>query len=183
MLKEIILKIIQIITNPEASWRKLSAHKNHDSFINRYLHPIFGVISLTSFIGGLWIIPGGDLQTALKSAIVSLVTVYGGYYIASYILNEILPRFGIPKDEPKVQQFVGYASALIYALFITLPFLSDFFILWIFALYTVYIVYTGYGVYIIGKEEHRMNFTGVATTLILLTPTVINGILSILIKN
>lgn len=182
MLKEIILKIFQIITNPEASWEKLSTHESHDSFINRYLHPIFGVISLTSFVGGLWIVPDGNLQTALKSAIISLVTVYGGYYIASYILNEFLPRFNIPKDEPKVQQFVGYSSALIYALFIALPFLSDFFILWIFALYTVYIVYTGYGVYIVGKDEHRMNFTGVAATSILLTPAVINGILSFLIK-
>ena len=171
-----------MITNPEASWRKLSAHKNHDSFINRYLHPIFGVISLTSFIGGLWIVPGGDLQTALKGAIVSLVTVYGGYYIASYILNEILPRFGIPKDEPKVQQFVGYASALMYALFIILPFLSDFFVLWLFAFYTAYIVHTGYGVYIVGKEESRMHFTGIATAAILLTPAIIKLILSFLIK-
>ena len=171
-----------MITNPEASWRKLSVHKNHDSFINRYLHPIFGVISLTSFIGGLWIVPGGDLQTALKSAIISLVTVYGGYYIASYILNEFLPQFGMEKDEPKVQQFVGYASALMYTLFIVLPFLSDFFVLWVFVLYTTYIVYSGYGVYIIGKEESRMGFTGVATALILLIPAIINAILSFLIN-
>ena len=182
MLKEIVFRIIQIIAAPEDSWTKLSARESHQAFINRYLHPIFGVISLTAFIGELWIVQDGNIETALKSTIISLVTVYGGYYIASYILNEFLPRFDIPKDEPKVQQFVGYSSALMYALFITLPFLSDFFILWIFALYTVYIVYTGYGVYVIGKEEHRMNFTGVATTSILLTPTVINGILSILIK-
>ncbi len=127
-------------------------------------------------------VPDGNVQTALKNAIISLVTVYGGYYIGSYVLNEFLPRLGISKDEPKVQQFVGYASALIYALFIILPFLSDFFILWIFALYTAYIVYTGYGLYIIGKEESRMSFTGVATALIILTPALINSILSFLIN-
>lgn len=180
MIKEIVLTIVRMITAPEVSWRKLSVSENHDSFLNRYLHPTFGVIALTSFIGRL--IADGAVQEALKTTIINLVTVYGGYYIGSYILNEFLPRFGISKNEPKVQQFVGYASAVMYALFIVLPFLSDFFILWIFALYTVYIVYTGYGVYIVGKEENRMNFTGVATTLILLTPAVIKGILSILIK-
>lgn len=171
-----------MITAPEVLWRQLSKDKNHDSFLNRYLYPIFGIIALTSFIGGLWIVPDGNIQIALKKAIVSLVTVYGGYYIGSYVLNEWLPRLGISKDEPKVQQFVGYASALIYALFIFLPFLSDFFILWLFALYTAYIVYTGYGVYIKGKEEIRMSFTGIATALILLTPALIKTILSFLIN-
>ncbi len=182
MFKEIVLKIVQMITAPDVLWQKLLANENHEAFLNRYLYPIFGVISLTSFIGGIWITPNGDLQTGLKSSIISLVTVYGGYYIASYILNEFLPRFGISKNEPKTQQFVGYASALMYALFIILPFLSDFFVLWVFALYTAYIVYIGYGVYMNGKDEHQMSFTGVATTAILLTPAIINTILSFLIN-
>ncbi len=182
MFKDIVLKIVQMITAPESSWRKLSATESHESFINRYLHPIFGAIALTSFIGELWIAPNGSLEHALKSAIINLVTVYGGYYIGSYILNEYLPRFGISKNEPKTQQFVGYASALMYLLYITLPFFPNFIIIQLFALYTVYIVYSGYGVYIVGKEDNRMHFTGVATTLILLTPALIKGILSILIK-
>lgn len=66
MFKEIVLKIIQIITNPEAAWRKLKEHENHESFINRYLHPVFGVISLTTFVGGLWIVVDGGLEIALK---------------------------------------------------------------------------------------------------------------------
>lgn len=181
MFKEIVLKIVSMITAPEESWRKLMANEDHEAFLNRYLYPLFGIIALTSFIGGL-MVSDGDVQTALKSTIISLVTVYGGYYIGAYILNEYLPRLGISKDEPKVQQFVGYASALIYALFIILPFFSDFFILWIFALYTAYIVYSGYGLYIIGKEETRMSFTGIATALILLTPAAINKILTLLIN-
>lgn len=182
MLKEIILKIIQIITAPEEAWRKLSTHQNHEEFINRYLHPIFGVIALTSFIGGLWIIEDGNIEIALKDAINNLVTVYGGYYIGSYILNEYLPRFGIAKNQAKAQQFVGYSSALLYALYIITPFFPYLIILQLFALYTVYIVYTGYGIYIIGEEEHRIHFTGVATTFVLLTPALIKSILSILIK-
>ncbi|HTN69225.1 MAG TPA: hypothetical protein VLZ33_07165 [Dysgonamonadaceae bacterium] len=182
MYKQIVLTIIRTITAPEVSWRKLSANKNHESFLSRYLYPIFGLIALTSFIGGLWFVPGGDLQIALKNSIINIVTVYGGYYIGSYALNELLPRLGIPQNETQIQQFVGYASALVYALFIILPFLSDFFVLWMFAFYTAYIVYMGYGVYIIGDEKSRMNFTGIATGSILLTPAIIKGILTFLIK-
>ncbi|MGV8964170.1 MAG: hypothetical protein ACOH2V_12440 [Candidatus Saccharimonadaceae bacterium] len=182
MFKEIVLLIARMITAPEVSWRKLSAESDHESFLNRYLYPIFGVIALTSFIGGLWFVPDGNLQIGLKKSIANLVTVYGGYYIGSYILNESLPRLGIEKNQLRVQQFVGYVSALIYSLFIVLPFLSDFFVLWFFALYTAYIVYSGYGVFIIGKEESRMNFTWIATILILLTPASIKIILSFIIK-
>ena len=182
MIKEIIYIIIRMITAPEVSWRKLSADKNHAYFLNRYLYPIFGIIALTSFIGGLWVMPDGDTQMALKNTIINLTTVYAGYYIGSYILNEFLLRFGASKNQAEVQQFVGYASSLIYALFIILPFFSDFFVLWLFAFYTAYIVYIGYGIYIVGKEETRMSFTGIATALILLTPAIIKIILSFLIN-
>lgn len=182
MYKNIVLTIIGTITAPEISWRKLVAKEDHESFLNHYLYPIFGVIALTSFIGGLWFVPDGNLQIALKNTIINLVTVYGGYYIGSYILNETLPRFGITKDESHVQQFVGYASALMYALFIILPFLSDFFILWLFSIYTAYIVYMGYGVFISGYKDSQMNFTTVATASILLTPALIKGVLTVLIK-
>ncbi len=94
----------------------------------------------------------------------------------------MLPKMGISKSESQVQQFVGYSSALIYSLFIILPFLSDFFVLWLFAFYTAYIVYAGYGVYIVGKENMRMYFTGLATASILLTPALIKVILSFLIN-
>lgn len=182
MFKKIVTLIVRIISKPEDSWHMLSTKKDHESFLNHYLYPIFGLVALTSFVGGMWFVSGGNLQVALKSSIIDIVTVYGGYYIGSYILNETLPRFGIPKNEPQVQQFVGYASALMYALFIILPFLSDFFVLWLFAFYTAYIVHTSYGVYIVGKEESRMHFTGVATAAILLTPAIIKLILSFLIK-
>ncbi len=182
MFKRIVLLITQMITSPEVTWRKLSDKKDHESFQNHYLYPIFGIVALTSFVGGLWFVTGGDLQVALKNTIINLVTIYGGYYIGSYALNEMLPKLGISKNETQVQQFVGYSSALIYALFIILPFLSDFFALWLFAFYTAYIVYIGYGIFIEGKEESRMQFTGLATASILLTPAIIKVILSFLIK-
>ena len=182
MFKKIVLLIIQIVTAPELTWRKLTDEEDHETFLNHYLYPIFGVVALTSFVGGLWFVSGGSLEVALQNTIINLVTLYGGYYIGSYILNETLPKLGIPKNETHSQQFVGYSSALIYALFIVLPFLSDFFVLWLFAFYTAYIVYIGYGVFIIGKEDMRMYFTGIATASILLTPALINVILSFLIK-
>ena len=163
-----------MITSPEVTWRKLSDKKDHESFQNHYLYPIFGIVALTSFVGGLWFVTGGDLQVALKNTIINLVTIYGGYYIGSYALNEMLPKLGISKNETQVQQFVGYSSALIYALFIILPFLSDFFVLWLFAFYTsLYCIY-GYGIFIVGKEDMRNVFHWDSNCLCPLTPALIN---------
>lgn len=183
MLKNIFITIVRLITAPQDAWRDLSNEiDKQKNFQDKYLYPIVGIVALTSFIGGLWFTRDGNLQIALKNAIVSAVTVFAGYYIASFILNEIAPRFGLLKNQEHFQRFVGYSSALLYALYIVLPLLFDFFVLWFFAFYTAYIVYVGAQIYIETKEEKRTNFTITATILVLLIPMLINSILTFLIK-
>lgn len=183
MFKDIILTIVHLIISPNIAWKDVSAEaEDQTEFLNRFLHPVFGIIALTSFIGGLWFTRDGNLQSALKEAIVSVVSVYGGYYIASYAINEIAPRFDLEKHLFSFQRFVGYSSVLLYVLYMILPFLSDFYILWFAALYTAYIVYAGAAIFFGISETKRMSFTVAATSLMLLVPGLITGILSFLIK-
>ncbi|MDD3788155.1 MAG: Yip1 family protein [Petrimonas sp.] len=183
MLKEIFLTIIHLITSPQPAWKDIaSQEEDHQEFLNRFLFPVFGIIALTSFIGGLWFTRDGSLEIALKRTIVNVVTVYGGYFIASYILNETAPRFGLEKHLFTYQRFVGYSSVVLYALYMILPFLSDFFILWLFAIYTFYIVYVGTEKYFGLPDDRTMNFSVLATLLVLVVPGAINAVLMFLVK-
>jgi hypothetical protein len=126
------------------AWKDVEKEKRtQHEFLYRFLHPIFGIIAFTSFVGGLWFVREGNVENALKGTIISVVGVYGGYFIAAYLLNEIAPRFGLSKDLSRFQQFTGYASVVLYALFIVTPFLSELFILWLLVLYTIYVVNVG----------------------------------------
>ena len=183
MLKYIFITIIRLTTSPQEAWQDLSDESQpQKKFEDKYLHPIIGIIAITSFFGGLWFTASGNLQLALKNTIIGTVTIFTGYYIAAYILKEVAIRFGLAKNEEVFQRFVGYSSALMFALYIVLPLLPDFFILWFFAFYTAYIVYIGAVVYLNVREDKQMNFTVIATILILLIPALINTFLKILIK-
>ena len=88
--------------------------------------------------------------------------------------------FRSEKDLKLCMRFVGYSSALMFALNIVLILLPEFFFLRIFVLYTFYIVWEGAGPYMKIEEPERLKFVGITTAIILFTPFVIEFILSLL---
>lgn len=183
MWRDIFVTVIQFIVASPRAWKEIDQEdRTLEGFTSRFLYPIFGIIALASFVGGLWFTRDGDLQGALKDTIVSVVAVFGGFYIASYALNEAAPRFGQKKDLHRFQQFVGYSSVVLYALYTITSFLPDFFILWLLVLYTLYLVYTGAAIYLKVLPEKRVNFSILASVLVVLTPTLIRVLFSFLIQ-
>lgn len=99
MWRDIFITIAQLIVASPRAWKDVEKEKRtQHEFLYRFLHPIFGIIAFTSFVGGLWFVREGNVENALKGAIISVVGVYGGYFIAAYLLNEIAPRFGLSKE-------------------------------------------------------------------------------------
>lgn len=183
MLRKILEVIIKLVVVTPKAWTDIYKEKNtYYEFHNHFLHPIFGVIALTSFIGGMWISRDGNLQSALKQSIISIVAVYGGYLIASYTINDLAPRFNLEKNLLLFRKFVGYASTVIYLLYIVTPFFPNFIILWLCAIYTIYIVYTGAQYFIKVKDDRLVNFSLLASALIVFAPAAIHQLFSILIK-
>jgi len=183
MWRDIFVTIIQLIVASPAAWKEIDQEdRTQEGFTSHFIYPIFGIIALASFVGGLWFTRDGDLQGALKNTIVSVVAVFGGFYIAAYALNEAAPRFGLKKNLPRFQQFVGYSSVVLYALYTITPFLPDFFILWLLVLYTLYLVNTGAVFYLKVLPEKRVIFSIFASVLVVLTPTLIRVLFSFLTK-
>ncbi|WP_298650693.1 YIP1 family protein [uncultured Proteiniphilum sp.] len=183
MWRDIFITIAQLIVASPGAWKDLEKEKRtQHEFLSRFLHPIFGIIAFTSFVGGLWFVRDGNVENALKGSIVNVVGIYGGYFIASYILNEAAPRLGLNKDLPRFQQFTGYASVVLYALFIITPFVSELFILWILALYTIYLVNSGTLYFMKVPSARVADFTAVASAIIILAPVLVRALFSYLIK-
>ncbi len=183
MWRDIFITITQLIVAPQKEWKNIEkGNRAHSEFLKQFLHPVFGIIALTSFIGGLWVKHEGNLESALKQSITCLVAVYGGYFIASYILNELSPRFGLEKNLPRFQQFVGYSSVVLYLLYIITPFFPDFIISWLLVFYTFHVVNTGAHNFVKVDEDNRVSFILVASALVILSPGAIHFLFSISIK-
>lgn len=183
MWRDIFITIAQLIVASPGAWKDIEKEKRTQrDFLYRFLQPLFGIIALASFAGGWLFEKGGNVENGLKSSIISIVGVYGGFFIASYLLNEIAPRFGLRKNLARFQQFTGYASVVLYVLYIITPFISELFILWILALYTIYLVNKG-TLYFIKVPASRVNdFTTMASIIIILSPMLVRGLFFYLIK-
>ena len=182
MYKEIIKLVILIVSQPAKAWEMLSLKENkEEDFLSRFIYPLIGLVTLSAFLGVLFTRKEFDVELALKSSIKTLVSYFGGFYLAAYVLNELwLSMFKRMKDMKQWQRFVGYSSSLVYALSIILMLLPEFFFLRIFILYTVYIVWEGSGPYMEVDEPVRLKFVGVVSAVIILAPIVIDFVLSML---
>lgn len=182
MYKDIFRLVVAIISQPGKTWTILSKKEEEgDEFLSRFVYPLIGLVTVAAFVGVLFTRKEFDVELALKSSIRTLVMSFGGFYLASYLLNELWQGFfKRVKDMKLCQRFVGYSSSLMFALNIVLMLLPEFFFLRIFVLYTFYIVWEGAGPYMQVEEQERLKFVGIATCLILLIPWLIEQALSML---
>lgn len=187
MYKQIFKWTAAIIAQPSKAWRILMAKErkeaelregeSEDTFLTEYLYPYIGILTIAAFLS-LFTHKEFVLEQALKSSIITCVSSFGGYYLASYVLNEIGEKwFGLEKNLKRWQHFVGYASALMFALNIIWMLLPDVFFLYIFILYTFYIVWEGATIYFSIGDSPRMKFTSIVTLLIIGAPHAINILL------
>jgi len=183
MFNKLFKTATSLIFKPSEAWKELSLKQSddHKSFLSGYIYPFIGLITLAAFVGILFTRKGFDLQIALKEAIVILLSMFGGFFVASLLLNEMWQRiFHRASDMQLCRCFVGYSSSLLYCLTIILSLLPEFFFFRILVLYTIYITWEGAIPYMNVTETEQLKFSGIATAIIIGTPLFIEFIIGFL---
>ncbi|MDR1381540.1 MAG: YIP1 family protein [Tannerella sp.] len=183
MFKDLFNTTMSIIFRPSETWRKLREKQPDDSdkFLSGYVYPFVGMIAIAGFLGILFTRKEFDLQMALKSTIFLLLSVFGGFFLAAYLMNEMWHAlFGREKNMRLCQTFVGYSSALMFSLDILLSLLPEFFFLRFLILYTIYIVWEGAVPYMDVEAEEQLKFVSLSTAIIVATPFILEFILGLL---
>ncbi len=185
MFRGTIRLLLAIIFSPKETWGELSMTKDGEKFFERsYLFPVFILIALSSLIGGYMHADEHLIQNAVKDMVVSVIEVCASLMISSYLFNEYLGSISPElKNISKSRQFMAYASALNYVLYILVALLDDLFFLWMFSIYAAYLIYIGSLEFIKLSEEKRGQFVVIASLLVLFVPFVIKNVLGhIIIK-
>ena len=184
MLKNLFNTAISLIFNPSDAWKELNKKQKeaHDSFLSEYVYPFMGMIILAAFLGAFFTGKERDIQIALKESIIVLLSVFGGFFLASYLVNEVWHHILHREANIKLcQRFVGYSSSLLYCLNIVLSLLPEFFFLRFLVIYTIYIVWEGVIPYMDANESEQLKFAGFSTAIIIVTPILIKFILGLAI--
>jgi len=172
MIVKAIRTALQVIFSTQAVWKITLRTKVN--LYNDFLLPLWILIIAASLLGGWFFTQNGSFEIGLRNAIIEFFTICVGFYIASFFLNESIASYTEEeKNLKKTKIFVAYSSSLLYLIDICVSIFSDFFFLWLFVLYTFYIVYIGASTFYKISIDKRGSFMVIASLLIIGIPLLI----------
>lgn len=182
MIKKLWLLVYRLATKPGETWEALAEKgESKTTFVDNVFYPLLGVITLSAFIGVFINLREFDVQIALKSAIITCVSLFGGIYASSYAIDKLYTDYvGGETNIDKAFIFSGYCYAPIMILVSIMQLFPDFFFLDIFYLAIPYLVWEGWKHYFQVKESKVKLFVIASSAALLLTPWVLKKLMFIL---
>lgn len=184
MYKKIYEQIKMILVSPSTFWKQSAGENNEkDSDVaSGFVYPLLGIIALSAFIGSWWNNEIFSLPKALQLTCVDFVSGFAGFFIASFLIDELSSAFlNIPKDIIRCRRFAGYSSVILFIIVIISNIFPNFFFVYLFLFYTVYIVWEGADVFMYVKDKDRQKFTIVSSAIIIASPMLIRKVLTLIL--
>ena len=172
---------MQMISSPARAWEEIRLEEDRRKVFTSFVYPMIGLCGLSVFIGSLWTMGWGgpqSFQYAMTQCCAVAVSLFGGYFLAAYLINGLRVRMLMTdSDIPLTQQFAGYALVVLFVLKIIIGILPDFRIIsWLLQFYIVYVVWEGSAKMMQVEEKDRLRFTILSSILLIACPTAIEWI-------
>lgn len=173
--KDLFHSIVRLLSNPGRFWEGQEIGNGRDVQM-RFVYPLIGLCGLTEFIGtfiGHEVNPE-FFQWALTRCCAVAVALFGGFFLASYLLEKVSEKwFSQPLLRDTAQTFVGYSMVVIFVMDAISGLYSIIILQWILQLYTIVIVFEGIRRFIKVPEKKLTGYTLAASAIILLSPALI----------
>lgn len=175
--KDLLSKTLLILSSPAKAWEQFSENPEGKNVLQNFVYPMIGLCAISEFIGsfiGKDMIPD-VFQVALTNCCAMAVALFGGFFLAVYLLNKILRGwFSSYVSNERLTEFVAYSMTVKFVLDIFSSLFSLQLILLILQVYTLFIVFEGARRFLLLKEDKVTLFTLVATIVILMCPALID---------
>lgn len=179
--KDLFHLAIQLISSPARAWEEIRLEEDKRKVFTAFVYPMIGLCGLSVFIGSLITMGWGgpqSFQFAMTQCCAVAVSLFGGYFLAAYLINELCVRvLKMDGDMPLTQQFAGYALVVLFLLKMIIGILPDFKILaLLLQFYIIYVVWEGSEKVMQVAEKDRLRFTIISSILLLACPSFIEWI-------
>lgn len=146
------------IVQPGKSWTSAASEEMEtEKFLSNYLYPVFGMITLAAFIGTL--LSSKAVEIALKASIREFVAFFAGFYLAAFLLKEVMNRQFGGASLKHCQYFVAYSSSLVYLVSMAASVFNGLALLYLFLPYTIFVVWEGAAPFMKVEEDKQIKFT------------------------
>ncbi|MDO3390113.1 MULTISPECIES: Yip1 family protein [unclassified Bacteroides] len=176
--KSLFHTALLLISSPARAWEEIRLEEDRRTVFTAFVYPMIGLCGLSVFIGSLllkgWSGPE-SFQYAMTQCCAVAVSLFGGYFLAAYLINALRVRLFMQDDDINLtRQFAGYAMVVPFLLQIIIGVLPDFNIIaMLLQFYIVYVVWEGSRSLMEVEEKDRLRFTVISSILLIVCPAVI----------
>lgn len=185
--KKLFAKTMTLLTNPAKAWEEVKSEEQDSiSVQSTFVYPMITLCGVAMFVGLLFGngVEDFNLQLVLTKCCGLLVSLFGGYFLSSYLIGRYGSRISAtPSDNDtlKSRQLAGYSMGVIFVLHIFSGLFPAFFILqWILQFYVVYVVWEGAKVLMNISENKLLSYTLFVSAIILTVPILLGKIFATL---
>lgn len=172
---------MQLISSPAQAWEEIRLQEDGRQVLTGFVYPMIGLCGLSVFLGSLmeqgWSGPQ-SFQYAMTRCCALAVALFGGYFLAAYLLNQLRMSWLKQEDDLLlVQRFAGYTLSVTFVLQIAIGLLPDFSIIaGLLQFYLVYVAWEGSRTLLRVEEKVLVPFTLVSSVLLFVCPWLIQFI-------
>ena len=173
--KELFQRVVSLISTPGKAWDEIIERKEGRTVVSKFVYPLIGLCGLSEFLGTLI---GHDTSTivfqlAMTRCCAVAVSLFGGFFLASYLLDKINNRWTKALISlEQMQVFVGFSMVVMFVLDIISGLLSIK-VINLILLYTIVVAFEGTRRWLHISEEKQTSFAIVSTIAILVCPAMI----------
>lgn len=175
--KELANTVLMLLSAPAKAWSKIIQGEERKEVTTQFVYPLIGLSGLSVFLGTFMRHSSATFlfQEAMTRCCALFVSLFGGYFLASYLIDWAGQRFFSRASQlPLIQQFVGYSMAVIFVLQIINGLFAIEILYWILQFYIVLVAYEGARQLLQVEEKSLTKYSLVASAAMLLAPFLID---------
>ena len=167
------------MSSPAKAWTEIVREDDRKKVLSEFVYPMIGLCGLSVFLGTFIGNTEGvsAFQVAMTRCCATFVSLFGGFFLASYLTNLLGQKMLGREDEKELnQQFVGYAMVVTFVLDIISGLFSISILRWILQFYTVFVVYEGARSLMDVKESELTRYSLIASLIVIVSPSLIAAV-------
>ena len=183
--KTLIQRLLNLITTPHKTWGEIKDDTESPDVMSAFVYPLVGLCGVIVFLSELF--NEGMERQALQGALISTcnycISLIGGFFLVSYLINLLRQRWLKEKDDmPRCYSLIGHSMAVVFVADALFAFFPQFFIFkWLLLFYTLYIVWEGTDIILNIPEERHLSVSILTTLGVIFAPTLIRTLFNTLL--
>lgn len=177
-------RVLLLLTNPEKAWEEIKQEESVNIMYANFMYPMIAITSLVTFFAGLIYAsetsPYPIFQKALTDACAYAIALFGGSYLAVYLVDAALkiPYFkGLVIAKADLVKLVGYSFVVVFIYFMLASlFLQLAMILLVLEFYIIYIVWLGLKSFVPQEHERKVSVTFLIGVMVIVIPLILKNV-------